>query len=805
MMRRLTRIAFILLAFMVALITGTYYTQAPLIRTAHHLLVNGALIIGMIWLWRRGGLPRHPLTLPTLAAIGVWLLASALAIDPRVSLENAWFPIAHALIALILIALVQRGRATLIVETQFMLAVVVALFGLVHLGSWYFGWGIAPSTDVGWAEVTALAPLPIIAPQVYMPLGVSTWLAAYTAPLALLAFAYGMVGRRGVRVGFFVLAGMLTIVLLATGSRGGLIALAVGAVAWVGLQIARTTRVGGDAQARRVWIGVGAAIAAVAVVGVLVIGRNVERFTGDALRLNLWRGAIAIGADRPILGVGVGMFGRAYREAREPYGVHDNRLGTAHNAYLNTFAETGLIGLGVMLLGGAAIVIAGWRRWRAFDDSQPGGRAARLRWMGAAAALIGFGAQSMVDTFISPPLALLTVALVVLVTADTLKHDNPSLNRTWRDRAARWGAMALAGGVGAAAIGLWASDSAYADFREAGSLAEVEAIAARDPQLDLYTLQIADLRGRAGDPDADTRYADALERAPTWDMGWINRAALAEARGDDASALDYLDRARAIDRFNGATVHWARIAESTVTADDQTIIAAYFLYFDGANLPFSTFWWETPLRRAAVEALTDGWLPANADLAYRVLRVHDPDRLNQIVGMATAKPEAARSAGDWWVIGEDSMQTGDIPGAMIAFTEAMRLDRRNGDYAAARARARIVTDPTDPLIEVDLKLAELLGTRYESVNAIRASIAPDEESRRRLLANAVPPLVIDQNFEGVSYGGRVVGFTPFESMREPGLGAPLLQPWVDLAASYESAGDMEAAAGVRRAIAGRVR
>lgn len=790
-MTRLIRVSYILVLFIAALVTGTYYNQAPVMRVAHHILVTVAVVGGLIALARAGGLARHPLMLAFGAVIAAWLVSAALAVDPRMAFENAWFPISHAAIGLLLVALIQRGRALLVLEGQFMLAAVVALFALVHLGSWYFGWGIAPGTENGWAQVVAVAPIPIVLPQVYLPLGVSTWLAAYCAPLAVLAFAYGLAGRAGVRAGFWALAGLLTIGVLATGSRGGLIALAVGGGAFVLLQV------GGQRRGRALWLGAAGALAVVAVAAVLLIGRNVERFTGDALRLNLWRGAVEVFASDPISGVGVGLFGRAYREVREPFGIHDNRLGTAHNAYLNALAENGLIGAAAMLIGGGALAVALWRRRSRFDDALPGGRASRLRWGGAVAALAAFGAQSVVDTFASPPLALLTVTLIALATTEKADSLPPLL------LSRRVAPLLLAAGMAIYGALMVASDAAYLAFRRAPDAAVVAQVMSDDPGLQLYRLQGADLSARAGAPDSDALYAEALALAPTWDIGWINRAALAEARGDYAEALEYLDRARRIDRFNGATVHWARIAETHGLADEAAVVDAYALYFDGITQPFSAFWWETPGRRTAVEALVEGWLIARTDVAYRLLGVHDPARLPEIAALAAGRE--VKSAGDWWVVGEVALERGAAAEALAAFDEAVRLDRRVGDYAAARARARAAISPADPLIEVDLTLAELLGTLYESPNAIRATLATDEAARRRLLANAVPFLTIDQNFEGVSYGGRVVGFTPVDSMREPGLGAPLLQPWFDLEASYLAARDYEAAEGVRRAIDARLR
>ncbi|MBL8134201.1 MAG: hypothetical protein JNL42_20235, partial [Anaerolineae bacterium] len=338
-------------------------------------------------------------------------------------------------------------------------------------------------------------------------------------------------------------------------------------------------------------------------------------------------------------------------------------------------------------------------------------------------------------------------------------------------------------------------------FRAAESLDQVQGVIAADPHMGVYGLGAAVLRHQAGDPNADAAYAAALESAPTWDAGWINRAALAEARGDDAAALAYLDRARAIDRFNGAALHYARIAERTGADDLSDLVDAYRLGFDYLNLPLSAFWGETPARREAVGSLAADWTADAPDLAYRLLRVHAPEQIAALT--AVVESHDPPKPGDWWVLGEEALRAGDAAAAFDWMDRAARAARTNGDYYASRARARIALDPADPVIEIDLRLAELLGARYESPNAIRAEIAPDEETRRRLWANAVPPQVVAQNFEGVSYAGRGVGFWIAPSMRPPGVGLAVLQPWVALAESYAAAGEVEAAEAVRRAIAER--
>ncbi len=67
----------------------------------------------------------------------------------------------------------------------------------------------------------------------------------------------------------------------------------------------------------------------------------------------------------------------------------------------------------------------------------------------------------------------------------------------------------------------------------------------------------------------------------------------------------------------------------------------------------------------------------------------------------------------------------------------------------------------------------------------------------------MPPRIIDQNFEGVLFGGRVASFDLLPDMRPPGPGTAVLQPWYDLAASYLDTGETDRAINVYRAILDR--
>lgn len=782
---RLIRYAFIFLAAYFVLFGGTYYYQVFGVRVFHHVFTSillGAWLI--VRLLRRRGLPPTPLNPTLYACVALWFVSAFFSIDQRMALENLWFPLTHLLIFFVMVSLIQSGRETVLTETMLLLAALVVLLASVQLGSWFFGGGFATSS-IGWVAVlNPETPFPLVAPRLYVPLGVSTWLAAYTAPLIVFAAAWALSARRqAARVFLGLLAALLLIIMLLSGSRGGWISLGAGGALFAILLVLQDARLRRQVRRFAVPLVVLALVAAVVVGLVFVrISADPGHATGDVLRFDLWRGALDTAFSHPVLGVGPGLFGKAYRLVRDPVYV-DDRLGTAHNFYFNTFAETGVLGVLVALALGV-LLLRSW--WRLYQNAETPAR--RTHLAGALAALVGLGAHSFFDTFTSTPLVLLALGLTAYcVTAPRTRIDPPLRG----SRPAAFASLLL---VGVYALGLFRSDQAQSAFNASlsGSLEQAQRAASLDPALNLYQLQVAYLTDAdANLEQAVAAYQHALELEPTWDIGWINLAALYLRQNNSTQALDALQRAIDIDHRNSARFLWARTAEQASAASPEAIMEAYALAlrFGGLEpLPLSPFWTETDLRRQVLETYL---AETSVEVQYRVLRVVDPSRLAALVPASPTTPEA------WWVVGEHELTVNnDLDAAYSAFTQALTLDQSRGDYYASRARARF--SPTD------LNIAELLPTTYyESPNAIRAPSASSPTEQMHLLASAVPPRVIMQNFEGVQFAGRVASFSPLPEMRVPGPGHSVMQPWYDLAEIYLSQQNEDAAINVYRAILDR--
>ena len=788
------RSVFILLAFYFVFLGGSsYYFQIFPLRIFHHGLVTILLAWWLLARLRRGqGLPATPLNGLLAVLVGVWLVSGLAGLDWRMSLEHIWFLITHVLIFFVLVDLIQRGKQRLVMETQFLLGAVIVLIGGLQLASWYFGLGITPETRVGWADVIGPgAWLPLALPRLWLGIGVSTWLAAYAAPLAVAAAGWALTTqRRDYRRVLWGLSGALVIVTLLTFSRGGLVALAVSVGVWLFLEAAPRVMAEGRLSRRSApLVAVLVGVVAVGAVGVLLISQNPGRVTGDAKRLDLWASAVEMIRDYPVIGVGTGMFGRGLRSYRDP-AVVDERLSTAHNIYLNTTAEIGLVGAAVCGLLAVMLLRVWVRQWRAAPTE-----AARRRLTVVYAALVGVAAQSFFDNFMMTSVVSLFLVLVAYSVAVNTTSA-PAASRLQRG-------LALAAVIVVGAYGLWfiQIDRAFIhsqrSLRESGEEALQSALAAVeiDPALRLYSLQrdylAAELAAEADAPAAIAHYEQAVMLEPAWDTGWLNMAALAERRGDINAALGYLEQARAINYGNPAWLHWGRLAEQAEAAPEADIIAAYLISLEQHpdQLPLSDFWGETALRRQAVNEYSAG-LPL--DQRYRIAAVHDRATLEALV------PDAPESAAEWWVVGEYALTVENDPArALEAFNEAIDRDRLNGDYYASRARVQMESDPQTAAR--DLNIAELLETRFEYPNAARARLAtaPEEIYQWRVLG--VPPRIVSQNFEAVLFS-RIAQFDVLPTMRLPGPGRAAMQPWYDIADVYEGEGDIAGAARVYRAI-----
>jgi O-antigen ligase len=144
-----------------------------------------------------------------------------------------------------------------------------------------------------------------------------------------------------------------------TGSRGGLLGLAVGVIAWLLLR--------GGWQARTALVaplivvpllavpGLGSRLATLVDVGAAAEGAGDSSLVG---RVVAQRAGLAMFAEHPVTGVGAGNFGLHQPDYARQLGLVDAQPRAAHNLYLQMAAEGGLPTLaGWLLFFGAAVFV----------------------------------------------------------------------------------------------------------------------------------------------------------------------------------------------------------------------------------------------------------------------------------------------------------------------------------------------------------------------------------------------------------------------------------------------------------------
>jgi putative inorganic carbon (HCO3(-)) transporter len=753
---RPNRLLYVFLAFHLTFFGGgSYYNLVFPVRVLHHVLIT--LVLGF-WLLRRmgntpnrSGLPVTPLNTPLFAMMSVWVLSAIFALYPRMALEYLWFGLTHVVLFFVIVDLLQRGHQRMVLELVFFMATLVVFITGIELASWYFGLGIVPGTQVGWIASGQIIPPLSQIPTVSMAMGISTLLASYVAPLITVSITWAItVKGRDYRFVLWVLAILLAVILLLTRSRGGFLSIAVGLGAFATLQaiqVPRITRLIAPKLLLGVsgLVGMGVVVAFVA----LTFSRG-DSGNSNAGRLDMWRSAIAMTGDNPVLGVGYGMFGRAFRDYRDP-NIAQDKLASAHNVYLNTLAETGIVGALIASWLLFVCVRSAWQNWQNAPD-----RPKQIRIEGAVCALVGLGVHSVVDVFSVTPIVLLVLVLIAYVITPL-----PATRLVTLPQGRRLPNAILL--VGVVLFGIWfvqldRAQSAYMKSfsRESitEALSDTYTAQSLDPSLTLYSLHEAYLLGIGDDPSAMVAFETATTLEPTWDVGWVYLAKLAEKSGDTANAFRYIDRAIHLNGQTELWVQWARLAEQTDSAPDERIVQAYsdgiWRAFDKQwVLPLAPFWTQTPLRQQAIEQFAQ---VVGIDWQYRLWTAHNPTRLSALV---SDNPQTAR---EWWVLGEYALtQENNATKAQEAFTQAIALNdnlykNELGDYYASRARAFIAQNNIAQA-QNDLQQAQLLGTWFEYPNAIQAQFAPPNEAET-LRQNAYPSRNIPQEFTAVMFGNR---------------------------------------------------
>jgi O-antigen ligase len=474
----------------------------PLPPALHQLVAPGS---HAVW---------HPAEPAAAALLGAG--AHPVSLDPDTTLQALALTGALALLALLAAEPLSRERPAL------------AALGSVALA----GFALSAYAILARARFGALlygrVAVPTVAP--FGPFVSKNHFAGWSAMAALLAagLALGLVAaarRRGrdwtkdARAGSVMLALAATLAMalatLASTSRGGVLALAAGALCLLALR-ARAATAGSP--------GLLAALALTVAVGVGLVGlvpreaqERMASLSGAAFRLETWKGALALWAASPAVGHGLGAFHDAYPRFKHGWGLV--RVEHPENDYLETLAETGALGLGLALAGVASLVAAFGRGCS--------GRGALARGIGEGglAALVALAVHSAVDFNLRIPsnAALAAVAAAAVAAGAGLRRR--PLER----------ASALAFATAAALLAV----AVVAQPRERWTAARQEVVAAATAPVEaVRRLRLE--RARAA-------LAEVLRRRPGHAESWLMLAGVEQALGRHAAAAGLARHAAELD------------------------------------------------------------------------------------------------------------------------------------------------------------------------------------------------------------------------------------------------------------------
>lgn len=812
-LRRRHLIAYLALFVYLTFLGGTLYSDSHLLlRVFHQVAVTLMLGGWLVYLLRSGeGLPATGLELPLLIFMGLRFLSAWSGINPRMSLELFWRPATHVIGFYWLVWYFRRRGWTTLLRVLYLTAGVVCVVGLIEFTGWYFGLPFLPVFQQGWLQVAGMSdPFPPVQWRLNFTLSNATSLSAYLSLLTPPALAMALRARhRDGRVAWWGWVGMALVVQFLTRSRGGLLALAVslplfalGAAGAYGVTLAAV--VGRLRRRRTVWTA-GGLLLGLCLAAAVLLPPYLERKSTLTIRTELWRSALAMIADYPLLGVGNGIYGQALRSYLSVHSASYEHFTTAHNVYLNVAAESGLLALAALIWLMSVLLLIGRRRWQ-----QAGTRQERLLVAGMGAALIGFGANSLVDTLPATALVLPVLFLAAWIIAPTAAASR-------RGRVLARIALAL---MVVYAAGLLWVDRAQWHFERslqaarAGewevALEQIESARQMDSEMGLYDAQRAYYLGVVA-RDAPAQYLEpALAAAiqvvaldDTNSVHHANLAALHWQAGKWEAALAALARAEEINPPDPVyQLNRGMILEEAGRPGEA--VQSYAIALSRApRWAGSEFWrassfrqehWDDIMSAAAERANDPGglWLAAGAP------EVAEPVAAAQLA-------DSPDRAGGYVALGLALMELGQVDRARSALDQAVAVCPECAEAYVARANWHWQAGESETAsrdARVALFISPFRGAAAYHVLAKVAEAQGDVAGMERHLLQAIPPQFDSQNWEMALYGRRAL-LLRLPQLVTIGGGPAVARPWLELADLYLEQGRTAEAINVYRLLMAR--
>ena len=510
--------------------------------------------------WR----PQSPLLLPIAVALLLFCVAALFSQDQRLS-EDAILQAGALVLAFLLMTRLADDpfyRVRLMWLVVAVVVVIAAAYAVHVLISWAVWWSV-----VGRIAVPPLRPLPSdVADLTPVLTNVLTRLnlgaVNLTAGVLVLAmpFAVAVVATRSraAAIGLTVLG---LFVLVTSASRGAILGVGFAVVAALGLVLLGLARDPGSRLSPRGIVNrpdrLAVALAAsAAVVGFLVLlaPTVINRFAVgvEAARVSLYEATIRLIEAHPILGTGPGTWSLLH-SAVTPDGQRNIVQNHAHDTYLQTLSDVGILGGLACLAVAIVVVVQLVRRFRAAAGAD------RLIVGGVIVGLAGAGGSAIFDHFLNLAgycLILLAVVAIGLV-APPPPVDAEGTGQVNSRGTGRGGLALLLAAMVVVVLAMPTilaharAELSAADARAAGNRGDWAAAAkaardaaALDPGLPLYRIELGLALAHLGDPSARELVAQAAGDDPLPHLQ-LSAAALALAAGDRAAALGAVQQAEA--------------------------------------------------------------------------------------------------------------------------------------------------------------------------------------------------------------------------------------------------------------------
>lgn len=623
-------LAILVLTLYLVLVGGGFpgiYT--PQLRLASVLLSGLVLVTWAVVAWRDAfWRPRSAIWPAFAVALAAFAVATVTSTIPRMSLEYLGYGILLAALYLLLQRLLAhpffRPRLGILAVA---LAGGIALIYLVLVVHDWIGW---------WALVGRITAPPLRPNFEALTYGNPS--AVMTITLLFLAPAVAHVGwatpaRRAVVA---ILGVLVLAVTLASGSRAGWLGLAIAivvtALAWLALSANRAT-VGVLLRSRRtrvtlVVLGVPLlAVAAVFAPGFLLRATS----GGESVRLAFYVASVRMFLASPITGLGLGSW-PIRRMEYTAAGEQDYYIPHAHNLYLETAAEIGLVGIAA---GIVVLAILGWLIRGGLPDANRERR--RYAWA-ALFSTFYFGAHQLLDFYPNFPAVLFAFALPIAWLDATSERTVPLPGWLRRSlpRPGRFAGLAAVAVLTVAVAGhAWSETNAIAhqdavDAANAGDWARAlplaRAAATADPGIPAYQFTLGLAEAHAGDTAAA---ADAFRRSATADdlpPAWLDLAAEELALGDRAPARDALGRAMRLGEQHPVVAVGAGTLYLELGEPDAARDAFAAALIDDPSLAGDPWWSAAPDRAALFPSVVDEAIArADPPIAFQVAMLSGRD------------------------------------------------------------------------------------------------------------------------------------------------------------------------------------